>query len=603
MSQKMAHTRIIQNAIPVRYDPRVEVKPCEPARVPQMPLDILYQIAKALPQPKQVFNLALASKDTWEYLQPALYQCEVTYEKRLAHKYGGESSLPSRQYSRSWAALYQVESRSKCQGGGVADDCAECEGRIRLEERIFKAIRPKKDDPIRINGAMTALHWAAKQGSSALPVAQKAIRSALAHQPSYINGVNLQERRLCARKQKVLKKYIPADLPPPIFLAVAHGNFEVFKALLDAGCAVNLLQGGSVDGYRSAWSTPGHPGTSFKIHEGCIKCGSFACIFEYKTRSDPLDYLEVEPRLCQTAGHIAVRYEQPEMLKILLQSGLDIQPPQPRSLHLAQFAVREANLDALKVLLDHDPSLAHIRLHHGSLLHSVRFIKRKARRDVRDGLMRSTISCLLDHGVDIHARVDEFDRNGISRSVADDRGRVGVTALQAALLFHETTVPNDLQVSTALHAAEVLVRMGSNWNQKKRPSNTVGSILPLCLVRTVIKEDPEMWFEKIPEEEAFTAKYVEVRAAWGRVLKSIVETACKPQTRHLTQNIAAAESLFPALFADLVRIWSKSDASDGTCCPLAAKGIGELLLSTGITPSDEDLKKWSTLCSDDDKRV
>lgn len=590
MSQNMAHTLIIQNAIPVRYDPRVKVKPCEPARIPCLPLDILYQIAMALPQPKQVFNLALASKDTWEYLQPALFWCEVTYEDRLAHKYGGESSLPSRQCSRSWAAIYQVESRPTCQGGGIADDCAECEGRIGLEERIFKARKPKKDNPFRIDGAMTALHWAAKQGPSALPVAQKVIRSALAHQPSYINGVNLQERRLCKPKQNVLKKYIPADLPPPLFLAVAHGNSEVFKALLDAGCAVNLLQGGSVDHYRSAWSTPGDPGTSFKIHEGCIKCGSFACIFEYKEKFDPLDYLEAEPRFCQTAGHIAVRYEQPEMLKALLQSGLDIQPPQPRSLHLAQFAVREANLDALKVLLDHDPSLAQIRLYHGSLLHSVRFIKRKAGRVVRERLMRSTSSCLLHHGVDIDARADEFDRNGISRSVADEKGRVGVTALQAALLVHETTPPNDPQISKALHAAEVLVRMGSDWNQRKRPGNTVGSILFMCLVRAVSKSDSEMWSEKMPGNDAFTAKYAEVRSAWGRVLKSIVETACEPRTRHLTQDVAVDESLFLPLFADLVRNWSKSDASGGSCCPLAARGIGELLLSTGITPSDEDLK-------------
>lgn len=97
MSQNLAYTPIIQNAIPVRYDARVEVKPCEPTHVPCLPLDILYHIAKALPQPKQVFNLALASKDTWEHLQPAFYECEVTYEARLTRKYGDESSTSLRQ--------------------------------------------------------------------------------------------------------------------------------------------------------------------------------------------------------------------------------------------------------------------------------------------------------------------------------------------------------------------------------------------------------------------------------------------------------------------------------------------------------------------------
>lgn len=95
----MSRTHIIQNTIPTRYDPRVTVIPCEPARVPRLPVELLYQIAKALPQPKQVYHLALASKETWEYLQPALYECEVTFEARLAHKFGGESSATLEEYA------------------------------------------------------------------------------------------------------------------------------------------------------------------------------------------------------------------------------------------------------------------------------------------------------------------------------------------------------------------------------------------------------------------------------------------------------------------------------------------------------------------------
>ena len=77
---------IIQRSVPVRYDPRVVVKPSPPHRVPHLPVQILYLVAQALPQPKWVSNLARVDKESWVYLQPALYECEVTYEARIAHK-------------------------------------------------------------------------------------------------------------------------------------------------------------------------------------------------------------------------------------------------------------------------------------------------------------------------------------------------------------------------------------------------------------------------------------------------------------------------------------------------------------------------------------
>lgn len=671
----MAHTTIIQNAIPTRYDPRVTVKPCDPARVPYLPVEILYHIAKALPQPKQVYNLALASKETWEYLQPALYECEVTYEARLAHKYGGESLTSLEHYSGeqylgafsdfgtsdqdgSWDSEYDTQSdgdqhdndwedddqsnegaqhgndwesdiqsedsdpvgddlttqawRShqgriwRCPGSGIFGQCDECDGRIDIEKRIFKASMPEGDDPIRIDGGMTALHWAAKQGASALPVAQKAILSALTHQPSYINGLKLQERHLPGsadddddNDDDEFPRYIPADLAPPLFLAVAHGNVEVFKALLDAGCTVKLLQGQSVCGYRSCWGQDTL--TSFKIHEECMKGEFDPCVCECKSEYCREDLVEEEPRICQTVGHIAVRYEQPEMLKVLLQGGLNIQPPQPKSLHLAQFAVRKASLAALKVLLDHDPSLAHSRLRHGTLLHSVRFIGQDAERSVRSELMRSTISCLLEHGANLDARADEEDEWSDDQSGTDDREPGGPTALQAALFVLETAVAaSDPQLLPALDAAEVLISMGANWNQSVRPG-LPGHILYQCLVRTITKTKCERRRDKEPDN-SHTALGVELRAAFGRVFKAVVEIVCEPSTRDKPQNKRAFERTLPAAFADLVRVWSKSDASGGPCCPVAAKGIGRLLLSTGCTPKDADLKKWRTLCSGEDIR-
>lgn len=638
----MSRTHIIQNTIPTRYDPRVTVMPCEPARVPRLPVEILYQIAKALPQPKQVYNLALASKETWEYLEPALYECEVTYEARLSDNYGGESSTSLKSYSEdyafhtfsdvasseddgSWddseddfqsddndrsgedsaaeALRSHQENMSAYQRASILDPCYECDTRISLEDRIFEAPMPEKDDPILIDGAMTALHWAAKQGASALPVAQKAIRSALAHHPSYINGLELQERRLRdPGNDNKLARYVPADLPPPLFLAVAHGNFEVFKALLDAGCAVNVWQGQVVCGHRFPRRWRRESMMSFKIHEECMPGGLASCICEGEEHS----WVDLEDtRNCQTVGHIAVRYEQPDMLKALLQSGLNIHPPQPKSLHLAQFAVRKASVAALQVLLDQDPSLAHGDLHHGTLLHSLRFIGRNADRSLRDRLMRSTISCLLEHGAILDTRADEeVDWSESDDESETNEGALGeLTALQAALPFDGDTVGmRDPQIITALHAAEVLISMGANWNQRIRPDIS-SSILHYCLLLTVIKTRTEMWCDTNPYPGyEFKRNPVDIRTAWGRVFKTIIQTACEPSTRDKPQNKEAFESIFLAKFGDLVEIWSRSDTSGGSCCPLAARAMGRLLLSAGITPSDADLQKWRTLCSGEDIR-
>lgn len=195
------------SAIPARYDPRVVVIPCAPDRVPDLPVQILYLIAQELPQPKSVFNLAIASKGTWDYLQPALYQCEVTYEARLIHKYGGGTS----------------EKAAQSNEPSCHEQCGECQGRINLDDRTFES--PVPENLLCTDRRITALHWASMQGESALPVALKAIRSALKHQPSYIDGMGLRARQY--REVASAKDYIlvSAELPPPLSLAVAQGNF------------------------------------------------------------------------------------------------------------------------------------------------------------------------------------------------------------------------------------------------------------------------------------------------------------------------------------------------------------------------------------------
>ncbi|KAG6365745.1 hypothetical protein INS49_007356 [Diaporthe citri] len=110
-------------------------------------------------------------------------------------------------------------------------------------------------------------------------------------------------------------------------------------------------------------------------------------------------------------------------------------------------------------------------------------------------------------------------------------------------------------------------------------------------------------FEKRNEKtpgHPHAAHGVELRVAWARVFKAIIDITCEPSTRDKPQNKKAFERMPSAAFEDLVKVWSKSDASGGSCCPLAAEGIGKLLLSTGITPSDAGLQKWRTLCSGED---
>lgn len=88
----------VQNSISVWYSSRVQVKPCSADRVPQLSLEILYLIAKALPRPKWIYNLAQVNKHCWHYLQPALYQCEVTYETKLKEHFGIGYSIEPRDY-------------------------------------------------------------------------------------------------------------------------------------------------------------------------------------------------------------------------------------------------------------------------------------------------------------------------------------------------------------------------------------------------------------------------------------------------------------------------------------------------------------------------
>lgn len=146
-----------------------------------------------------------------------------------------------------------------------------------------------------------------------MPVALKALRSAQAHQPFYIDGVGLKKRKY----GRSYVEHFRAELPPPLFLAVAHGNVAVCKALIEAGCDVNLLQGQSVCGI------PLRDEVNFKIHKKCVRLkrrfgSTLKCVCQWK--GDSGSFNDNDAPGCQTAGHVAIRYEKAEMLNILLKN-------------------------------------------------------------------------------------------------------------------------------------------------------------------------------------------------------------------------------------------------------------------------------------------
>jgi ankyrin repeat protein len=599
---------VTQNYIPARYDPRLKVEPCDPARVPYLPVEILYLIARALPQPKSVFNLALSSKETWEYLSPALFDCEVTFESRLSERYGGRSSDSLQQHFAKYlkgsfgdAETEEIITTSPeeseqtlqasgkgCQHGKPTEQCDECGERIRPDSRTFES--PMPDDLLFTDRRLTALHWACIQGPSALPVALKAIRSALAHQPSYIDGVGLMER-LYRDSTMNDGELIPADLPPPVFFAAAYGNVEVCKALIEAGCNVNLLQGQSVCQDRSlahGWE----PVMAFKAHK---ECGSshggmglvwsvnrpLPCVcqwFSFNPRFEPL----FEAPGCQTAGHVAIRYEKSEMLEILLGGGLDVQKG---LVPLINYAVAQGNVAAVKVLLEHDPSLFHRRWRARPLIQGVPFIRsRPGDKGTQDGRVRGMIEYLVAKGENLDSRADAVEDDGYYDS--------GMTALQIALeraIEHDHYMPEVLDL---LAAAELFIRMGASWTQ---PIPMGIDLEPFwdSVVQTV-----GILSDMYPLNESETARALENRKGWGRVVKAMIETASQSRSDadNSTANGVNLVDTFSGAFTRLVNFHELGGYRPQRFGPWGTEAVGRLLLSTGITPNDAEMGKWKTLC-------
>lgn len=609
MSENMEHKSITHDFIlPARYDPRIVVKPCQTARVPYLPVEIIYQIAEALPQPRQVFNLALASKETWEYLQPALFKCEVTYEARLIHLYGGESSASLRQHHEEYprerdkfkkarSGKAPLEDRAGCQQSEAPAECEECEGQIALEDRTFEG--PNPENLLSTDRPMTALHWASTQGPSALPVAKKAIRAALAHQPSYINGTNLKVRKylyLDHRHPNEEGKPFPADLPPPLFLAVAHGNTDVVKALIDAGCDLNLLQGqGVYIDRRYSWPNKKLM-MGFKIHKECLNPGRDTDCF--------CESWNFDDAACHTVGHVAVHFGQTELLEMLLRRGLDAKKYGSRIL---QYAVEDGKLAALRALRARDPCLTctYCPTSDETNIHKVESTRQGFdSEDDRRERIRDMIMWLLEYGADLEGRHGSY----LGRSIRDTAAGQ-LTALGAALESATGTPLEYYSAFTALDTAEFLISMGAVWNQEMR-STGFGEehLLKACVDFTVTLWIPRFvgpyaYLNEGEKErlESNKSSFREIRQAMGRVIKAIIEQAAWSISEgNSVLERDADKAAFSEAFSYLADHNPDRDVERG---PFATEAVGRLLLSTGITPSDEEMRSWRAQIVDPDEAM
>lgn len=605
------------------------VTPCEPNRVPYLPVQILYQIAKALPQPKQVFHLALASKEIWEYLQPALYECEVTYEARLAHEYGGQSSTSLQKYYAFYlrgdgdnnsvgereneedtapaAELSCQHNKTLSLGKFNPGECDECGiGRIIPDKRIFEAQMPRIDEQYRIDGAMTALHWASMHGASALPVAQKAIRAALVHQPSYINGLNLINRHYRKHELDDESRLVIADHPPPLFLAVAQGNLEVCQALIYAGADTSLLLGLTTH----VWDPRGKGEVKFvssKIHRQCVEdwLGQVECVCELPIEPD--EYADLELISCQTVGYVAVGSERTEILQMLLRSGLNVQQG---SWSLVHCAVLGGNLAAVKALLQHDPSLVHSRHKGNTPMHSVPFMKKTIGTDIPEEQVEAIVSCLLEHGAILDAPADGYD-------AYFEHSPPGETPLQFALtrLCHLDFESDEDSILTTLRAVNVFISMGSSWVPPLPDSDLLlryaiifpgfsqakDGILANCLEKTILLVthpylgDYDLW-----DSHFDPIRYRAVRKAWGQICKTIVAKASESLSRDTDADTrATVEAALSLAFRRLVHQANHYWHRAGIVGWWALEAVGNLLLSTGIMPGDETMRGWERILKRD----
>lgn len=185
------------------------------------------------------------------------------------------------------------------------------------------------------------------------------------------------------------------------------------------------------------------------------------------------------------------------------------------------------------------------------------------------------VAYLIERGVDL----DESDESG-------------VTALEAALEYARWAEIDDPAVLTALHAADVLITMGARvWKRPGFNYRTYYDVLGRCVERAVLSHCGRVCCEDLEERKAL---YREIQKGWGQLVKTIVRKANVSTSQDIsTAERTAIGECTAAAFERLSRGDSVKYAPyHDYHGPWA---VGKLLLSTGITPSDEAIERWKAI--------
>jgi ankyrin repeat protein len=568
--------------IPLKYNPLVKVVPSDLERLPYVPVQILYLIAQALPQPSQVFNLARVNKATWDYLQPALWECEVTYEARLVAQFGDDFSRkrPTPNVDSTVRInendgnngdpekIDRARSGRRCEHGLVTALCQVCGQRIAIEEKRFSAgLMDTSMEAIWGSNSsflhqffktqgMTALHWACHQGEQALPVARKAIEAAKVHQPSYIDGRDLQMRR-------VLGPYgLVVEIPPPLFTAVACGNTKLCEVLVEAGCHVNLLQQKDIEGIprRMEW------GPRFQIHDRCVRHtdNPQICRWEVRCSSSPT---------CQTAGHVALDFGSVDALGFLLDHGLD---PLTGKEPLIHQAARTCDLPAVEALLGRYPEMSCLHWEGITPLHSLCRLSKADGKDPRSLEELSSVAAYLVHkGAKLEAE------DGMM-------GSPRLTPLQYAVSKLSTDIESDKS-----YAAMALIMQGAVWNQFLNSTAPTETILYHCVDKAVLQSARH--FTRLQFRRFLTReKLIEHSLVFAKLVKAIVRSP--PSSTPDPGPARGSEppmQAFLGAFRKVAIDWEVVVEYDMNT--FAIEAVGRLLLSTGIKPDQGDVERWGSV--------
>lgn len=565
-----------QNQFPLEYSPKIEVVPSDPDRLPYVPVQILYLIAQALPQPSQVFNLARVNKETWNYLQPALYECEVTYEARLVAHFGDGRRDIRRVHAPNVYAIFRIDNseedhgdaenddqlKAKCAHGLVTALCEMCGKHIAIEEKDFTMSatvlsmtdlsRSDRRQKFFQSDGMTALHWACGQGDKALPVARKAIEAAKAHQPEYIDGLGLRMRRIGDDGQ------LSGEIPPPLFTAAAFGNTELCKALVEAGCKVNVIQPRQFATFVSVRSR--HP--QLRIHESCVPHPrlSRACQWQGATSLS-----------CRTAGNVALEFGRVDVLESLLDHGLDPLMGKEPLIHLA---ARACDLPAIKILLDRFPEMATHPWDGMTPLHVLCWSSRDIKEDEHSlEELKSVAGYLLQKGANLETEG-------------------GMTGLEPSLTPLQYAVTHSVRInSNKSHAAEALVMLGAVWNRYSSTRASANSILNLCVHEAALREPVYKDDGRGGKRSRAAARQTQESLTFAKVVKAMVKSipTSVPDPALVPGSQPPMEAFLGAFRSLAV---DRDTVARNYLDPFAIEAVGRLLLSTGIATDHDDIENW-----------